>query len=228
MGCHGGVPLRSPPAWREGLGEGLSAGTDLCRASPAASAGAKAGPHPASPASGGGGFGRLAAGLCRRFGAGVGFGHACLLLRGQGRDGMSLFCARFACAGVRARAGVGAGAVRAPDCARETAHAPRPFVPAGGFFGPQPVAFRRNAERRPREPPLSTFILHHTAKCQARPETKSETAGYFVRNPLRRRAPKLSWVPVNDRWYQARTGIGPASVRSGAPVEREGLQVGTL
>ncbi len=80
----------------------------------------------------------------------------------------------------RARAGVGAGAVRAPDCARETAHAPLALAHAGSFFGPQPVAFRRNAERRPREPPLSTFIIHHTAKCQARPGTKNENEGDYT------------------------------------------------
>ncbi len=88
---------------------------------------------------------------------------------------------------VRARAGVGAGAVRAPDCARETAHAPLALAHAGGFFGPQPVAFCRNDERRPRKPPLSTFILHHTAKCQARTGTKNESAGDF------------SWMPVEPR-----------------------------
>ena len=46
----GGVSFGSPPARREGLGEGLSRDG----ASPAASAAAQAGPHPASPASGGG------------------------------------------------------------------------------------------------------------------------------------------------------------------------------
>ena len=67
-GVFGGVPLRSPPAWR-GWGRPLGV-TGLCRASPAAalnaanitnggvgaaaSADAKADPHPASPASGGG------------------------------------------------------------------------------------------------------------------------------------------------------------------------------
>ena len=41
-------------------------------------------------------------------------------------------CVR-ACARPRASC---AGAVRAPDCARETPDARRPFVPAGAFFGP--------------------------------------------------------------------------------------------
>ena len=74
------------------------------------------------------------------------------------------------------------GAARAPDCARETAHAPRPSVPAGVFFAAPAVAFCRKAERRPRKPPLSTFILHHTAECQAHSGTKNETIGYFSRN----------------------------------------------
>ena len=59
------------------------------------------------------------------------------------------------------------GAARAPDCARETADAPRPSVPAGVFFEAPAVAFCRNAERRPRKPPLSTFILHHMGENQA-------------------------------------------------------------
>ncbi len=97
---------------------------------------------------------------------------------------------------VRARAGVGAGAVRAPDCARETAHAPLAPAHAGGFFGPQPVAFCRNAERRPRKPPLSTFIIHHTARCQAHTGTKNESAGgngarIDARRPSSRHAPSL-------------------------------------
>ena len=53
-----------------------------------------------------------------------------------------------------ARAGaIRAGAVRAPDCARETADARLPSVPAGAFFGPSRI-LRRKAERRPRKPPL--------------------------------------------------------------------------
>ena len=75
------------------------------------------------------------------------------------------------------------GAVRARDCPRETAHAPRPSVPAGVFFAAPAIAFCRNAERRPRKPPLSTFILHHIEKCQARNETKIELAAIFPLNP---------------------------------------------
>ena len=48
-----------------------------------------------------------------------------------------------------ARPRVGAGAVRAPDCARETADAPVPFASAGVFFrGPSHV-LRRNAKGGP-------------------------------------------------------------------------------
>ena len=103
--------------------------------------------------------------------AGVGFGHACLLPgKAKGGTGVSLFCARFACV----RAGVGAGAVRAPDCARETAHAPLALAHAGGFFGPQPVAFCRNAERRPRKPPLS-LLSSYTIP----PNVKLAAKNYF-------------------------------------------------
>ena len=44
----------SPSRSAGGVGGGLLSVTDRCRASPAASAGAQAAPHPASPASGGG------------------------------------------------------------------------------------------------------------------------------------------------------------------------------
>ncbi len=48
------------------------------------------------------------------------------------------FCARILRARPRLPARVSAGAVRAPDCARETEGARLPFVPAGAFFGPSP------------------------------------------------------------------------------------------
>ncbi len=52
------------------------------------------------------------------------------------RGGGTLF-ARVSCVRARARPRAScAGAVRAPDCARETAGACPPFVPAGAFFGP--------------------------------------------------------------------------------------------
>ncbi len=109
---------------------------------------------------------------------GVGCSHACLL-GGRGGTG-SLFCARFACAGVRGRGRVSAPArfVRLIARARRRTHLARPFPP-GSFSRPQPVAFCRNAERRPREPPLFTFILSHFASGQALLGTKNENIGYF-------------------------------------------------
>ena len=120
----------------------------------------------------------------RRSGARVGCSHRCLLLRGQGRDGRSLFCARFACAGVRARGrAYRGGAVRARDCPRETAGAPRPSVPARVFFAAPASRFlQKRRKAAPGEPPLSTFILHHVAKCQARVRTKNENTGDFSWN----------------------------------------------
>ena len=66
---------------------------------------------------------------------------------------------------VRLRPRVGAGAVRAPDCARETADARLPSVPAGAFFGPS--RFLQKRKRRPRKPPLSTLILLRFSPSQA-------------------------------------------------------------
>ncbi len=67
----------------------------------------------------------------------------------------------------RARAGapVSAGAVRAPDCARETADAPVPSVPAGAFLQPQPPSC---AEKRKGGPGsrLSILILPQIFLCQ--------------------------------------------------------------
>ena len=86
-------------------------------------------------------------------------------------------------AGVRGRGrAYRGGAVRARDCPRETAHAPRPSVPAGVFFAAPAIAFCRNAEGRPRKPPLSTFILSHFASGQAPSGTKNENAGDFPWN----------------------------------------------
>ncbi len=66
-----------------------------------------------------------------------------------------------ACA--RARAGVGAGAVRAPDCPRasQAQGALRPSVPLGSFLAPA-----RN-EAAPRKPPPSTCIVAQIAEAQA-------------------------------------------------------------
>ena len=172
-GVSGRRSVALPSRLAGGVGGGPLGVTGLCRASPAASAGAKAGPLPASPASpglrsgacGGGGFRRrpLACGRFRRqFGARVGFGHACLL-PGKGRDGASLFRASSrgrACAGAGGRIAAARLARLIARASRRT-HLARPFPP-GCFSRPPAIAFCRNAERRPRKPPLSTFILHHT------------------------------------------------------------------
>ena len=131
-------------------------------------------------------------------------------LGAKGGTGVPVFRACRVCGRARARAGVGAGAVRAADCARETAHAPLPLAHAGGFFGPQPVAFCRNAERRPRKPPLFTFILSHFASGQALLGTKNENTGYFMecrwnrtaaaRTPGRRRGACNAKSPESDVW----------------------------
>ena len=143
----------------------------------------ESGPSPGLPRKrGGGGFGRLAAGLRRQFGTGIVHSHACLL-PGKAKGGTGCPCfARVSrgrgCAG-RGRAYRG-GAVRAPDCPRETADAPRPSVPAGVFFAAPAIAFCRKAERRPPgEPPLSTFILHHLGESQVHSGTKNENIGDF-------------------------------------------------
>ena len=59
MSCGRSVGLPSRSAG--GVGGGPLGVKGLCRAAPAASAGAEADPHPTSPASGGGGFRRLSA-----------------------------------------------------------------------------------------------------------------------------------------------------------------------
>ncbi len=126
--------------------------------------------------------GATGASLAAGFSAGAGRGSVAVMRASFGAKGGTRGVPVSRAFRVRARAGVGAGAVRAPDCARETAHAPLAPAHAGGFFGPQPVAFCRNAERRPRKPPLSTFIIHHTAKCQAHPGTENEKTGDFSWN----------------------------------------------
>ena len=84
-----------------------------------------------------------------------------------------------ACARGRGRAYRG-GAARAPDCARETADAPRPSVPAGVFFAaPSRRFLQKSRKAAPGEPPLSTFILHHMGESQARPGTENENTGDF-------------------------------------------------
>ena len=99
---------------------------------------------------------RCACARAREAAAEVGFGHRCLL-RGQGRDGRSLF--RAYRAPVRARAG---GRIAAARFARVIARvragraegAPLPPAYAGGFAAPS-HALCRKAERQPRKPPFS-------------------------------------------------------------------------
>ena len=128
------------------------------------------------------GFGRrpLACGRFRRqCGARVGCGHACLL-PGQGRDEVSPFRALSRGRGRGAAGGRIAAArlARLIARARRQTHLARPFPP-GCFSRPPAVAFCRKAERRPRKPPLSTFILHHMGESQARPGTENENTGDF-------------------------------------------------
>ena len=68
--------------------------------------------------------------------------------------------ARVSCVRAPARAGAScAGAVRAPDCARETEDARLPSVPRRAFFGPSHCFPAQKSRRRPREPPLSAAIV---------------------------------------------------------------------
>ena len=63
------------------------------------------------------------------------------------------------CAGGRAR--LCAGAVCAPDCARETADARLPSTHAGAFFGPSRSPAQKR-QRRPRKPP--SLYRHRTTR----------------------------------------------------------------
>ena len=136
---------------------------------------------------------RSVTGPCRASGGGLRL--AAGFAAGAGRKSVVVIRASFGAKGgtggpcfarvSRARACGGAGGriaaarfARVIARARRRTHLARPFPP-GSFSRPQPVAFCRNAERRPRKPPLSTFILHQTAKCQAPPGTKNENAGDF-------------------------------------------------
>ena len=84
------------------------------------------------------------------------------------------FCARILrarpCAGGR----VSAGAVRAPDCARETADALSLSLPAGAFFRPQPLL---PSAEKPKGGPgsrLAIPIIHHFLSSQAPGREKYE------------------------------------------------------
>ena len=71
------------------------------------------------------------------------------------------FCARILPAPPRGRAGVGAGAVRAPDCARETADARLESPPAGAFFGPSHCFPLQKSEKAAPGSRLSATIVAH-------------------------------------------------------------------
>ena len=101
----------------------------------------------------------------------------------KGRDGVSLFRAPLrvrACGGAGGRIAA-ARFARVIARARRRTHLARPFPP-GSFSRPQPSLSAEKPKGGPREPPLSTFILHHTAKCQVRTGTKNETIGDFSWN----------------------------------------------
>ena len=100
----------------------------------------------------------------------------------KGRGRVSLL--RFArvsrgrgCAGAGGRIAA-ARFVRVIARARRHTHLARPFPP-GSFSRPPATLLRRKAERRPREPPLSTFILHHLGESQVHSGTKNENIGDF-------------------------------------------------
>jgi len=142
-------------------GRGPLGVTGVSRASPAASARAEAGPHPTSPASGRGAC-AAASQSCRsrvhlrpacRFIVPfhpVSF-HSVPSVRRRPASTTGPCFARIACA----RAPVGAGAVRAPDCpgaparASRTQDAPIPSASQGFFFAPAPT----RKGRRLRMPP---------------------------------------------------------------------------
>ena len=129
----------------------------------------------------GGGL-RLAAG----FAAGAGRKSVAVIRAsfGPGAGRVSLFCVRFACAGVRGRGrAYRGGAVRAPDCPRETAHAPRPPVPAGGFFAAPASRFLQEKRKGGPGSRLSLLSFYHTSpQVQAPSGTKNENAGDFPWN----------------------------------------------
>ena len=181
--------------------------TGLCRASPAASAGAKAGPHPASPASGGGGFGRLAAG----FAAEAERGSVAVMRASFGAKGGTR-CPCFAHVS-RVRAGGAAGGriaaarfARLIARARRQAHLARPFPP-GSFSRPQPCFCAEKPKGGPGEPPLSTFILHHLGESQAQQGTKNENGGDFSWNA----GGAGAGGPARQNW---RTKLSSARLRS--------------
>ena len=113
----------------------------------------------------------LAASFAAGAGRGIGCSHACLL-SGKGRDRDVPVSRAFRAGG---RAGVGAGAVRAADCARETPDAPRPSVPARAFF--RPPAGRFLQKRRKAAPEAASLLSFYTIPPNVKParEQKMKT-----------------------------------------------------
>ena len=69
----------------------------------------------------------------------------------------------------RAPAPVSAGAVRAPDCARDSGRTCPVCFRRGLFSRPQPLSAQK-CERRPRKPPLSTLIILHVSNMSTQDE----------------------------------------------------------
>ena len=110
----------------------------------------------------------------------------------------------------RARAGapVGAGAVRAPDCARERADARLPSAPAGVFLRPRPLSCADTGLPKRKGGPgsrLSVLILPHFFPGQAPARKFFRKSGNRVRPPKRTHCRCRSRgrgpvdVPVQDR-----------------------------
>ena len=110
----------------------------------------------------------LAAGFAA--GAGEGRLRSCVPpFQAKGRDGVSLFCARFACARLRGRGrAYRGGAARARDCPRETAHAPRPSVPAGVFLAAPASRFLQKSRKAAPEA-ASLYFHSNTLRLRSSP-----------------------------------------------------------
>ena len=182
----------------------------------------------------GGGRRLLACGRFRcRGGVRVGCSHRCLL-RGKGRDGVSLFCAQS-----RARACAAAGGriaaarfARVIARARRHTHLARPFPP-GCFSRPPAIAFCRNAERRPpgsrlsllsfytippnvksiREQKMKMTAIFHELPTVGTGADPSRTA----RSPNHRPGPRLSSPPSGEAGARLRSRRQPRIAVQGRP-----------
>ena len=108
--------------------------------------------------------------------------------------------ARIAAAGARGRGRVSAPARFAHLIARarRRTHLARPFPP-GCFSRPPAVAFCRNAERRPRKPPLS-LLSFYTMSGKVKPlwEHKMKSSDIFHEMPMETRPGALFITPDPD------------------------------